>query len=57
MTSDQRATIVASASRDVPITAVAMHEKCFLTSRDEDRATDSDVVVMLCMLLVFGQKQ
>jgi len=34
-----------------------MHEKCFLTSRDEDRATDSDVVVMLCMLLVFGQKQ
>ena len=34
-----------------------MHEKCFLTSRDEEWATDSDVVVILCMMLALGQKR
>jgi len=51
----KRIIIVAAASRQVPPTAVVMHESVFFHSKVEGKGAENDTTFVLAFLLLFGK--
>jgi len=51
----KRIIIVAAAGREVPLTAVVMHESVFFHEKCEGEAAKNDTTFALCALLLLGE--